>query len=142
LKTEEKLWSGKGICSALELKGATRGFVTVLPNRDLFFTLASQVDSSECKLWVKDLKLSSDRFNAPTSRLLALHNHHRKGTTMHRILVLWDRAIVVVRVSTIKTGVQESRPIRLQLQAQIRTSTVIPTTVHLLHQGRTKVMLM
>jgi hypothetical protein len=61
---------------------------------------------------------------------------------MHKILVLWDRATVVVRVVTTLIVVQGSRQIRLQHQAQIRTSTAMPTTVHLLRQGRTKLMLM
>jgi hypothetical protein len=64
-----------------------------------------------------------------------------RGTIMQRILVLWDRATVVVRVGTTLIGVQGSRQIRLQPQAQIRTSTAMPTTVHLLRQGRTKLML-
>jgi hypothetical protein len=60
---------------------------------------------------------------------------------MHKILVLGDRATVVVRVGTTLIGVQGSRQIRLQPQAQIRTSTAMPTTVHLLQQGRTKLVL-
>jgi hypothetical protein len=69
-------------------------------HRDLFSDLVSIVDSSECKLQVRDFKLLNDRFSAPTSNLLALHRRHLKGTTMHRILVLWDHAIVAVRVGT------------------------------------------
>jgi hypothetical protein len=51
---------------------------------------------------------------------------------MHKILALWDHAIVVVLVDTMQTGVQESRQIILQPRAQIRTSAVMSTTVHLL----------
>jgi hypothetical protein len=61
---------------------------------------------------------------------------------MHKTLVLWDRASVVVRVGTTLIGVQGSRQIRRQPQAQIKTSIAMPTTVHLLRQGRTKLMLM
>jgi hypothetical protein len=60
---------------------------------------------------------------------------------MHRILMLWDHAIVVVRVGTTLIGVQGSKQIRLQPQAQIRTSTAMPITVHLLRQGRIKLVL-
>jgi hypothetical protein len=114
----------------------------VLPHRDLISTQVSRSYNPECKLWVKDFKLPSNRFNAPTSRLLALHNSHRKETGMHRILVLWDHATVVVRLGTMLIGVPGSRQIRLQLQAQIRTSTVMLTTVQPLQQGRIKLVLM
>jgi hypothetical protein len=67
LKTEEGSWSEKGRCSALDLRGATREFMLVLPHRDLISTQVSRLDSTECKLWVKDFKLPSDKFNAPTS---------------------------------------------------------------------------
>jgi hypothetical protein len=60
---------------------------------------------------------------------------------MHRILMLWDHAIVAVRVGTTLIGVQGSKQIRLQPQAQIRTSTAMPITVHLLRQGRIKLVL-
>jgi hypothetical protein len=76
----------------------------------------------------------------PTSNLLDLHSR-RRGTIMHKTLVLWDRASVVVRVGTTLIGVQGSRQIRRQPQAQIKTSTAMPTTVHLLQQGRTKLVL-
>jgi hypothetical protein len=109
-------------------------------HKDLFFDLVSRVDNQECKLQVKDFKLLSNRFSAPTSNLLALHRRHRRGTIMHKVLVLWDRAIVVVRVGTTLIGVQGSQQIRLQPQAQIRTSTAMPITVHLLWQGRTKLV--
>jgi hypothetical protein len=68
--------------------------------------LVSRSNSPECKLVAKDFILLSDRFSAPTSRLLALHHRHHKGTTMHRILVLWDHATVVVRIGTMLIGVQ------------------------------------
>jgi hypothetical protein len=110
-------------------------------HKDLLSDLVSRVDSQECKLQVKDFNLLSDRFSAPTCNLLALHRRHRRETIMHKILVLWDRATVVVRVGTTPIGVQRSQQIRLQHQAQIRTSTAVPTTVHLLRQGRTKLML-
>jgi hypothetical protein len=94
------------------------------------------------------VQASSQEFQTPqrqiqcsTSNLLALHHRHRRGTIMHKILVLWDRATVVVRVGTTLIGVQGSPQIRLQPQAQIRTSTAMPTTVHLLRQRRTKLML-
>jgi hypothetical protein len=95
LENEEESWSGKGRFDALDLRGATRGFVLVLPRRDLISAQVSRLDSAECKLWVKDIKLPSNRFNAPTSRLLALDHRHHKETVLHKILVLWDCATVV-----------------------------------------------
>jgi hypothetical protein len=47
----------------------------------------------------------------------------------------------VVIVGTMLIGVQESRQIKYQLDAQIRTLTTIPTIVHLLKQGRIKLKL-
>jgi hypothetical protein len=85
-------------------------------------------------------QLPSDRFNAQTFRVLALHSRHRKETGMHRILVLWDHATVVVRLDTMLIGVPGSRQIRLQLQAQIRTSTTILTTVQPPQQDRIKLV--
>jgi hypothetical protein len=79
--------------------------VLVLAHRDLIFAQVSRSDSPECKLWVKDFKLPSDIFNAPTSRPLALHSRHRKEIGMHRILVLWDHATIVVRLDTKLIGV-------------------------------------
>jgi hypothetical protein len=142
LKTEEELWNKRERCSALDRKEATLDSVLVHHHKGLFSDLVSRVDCQECKLQVKDFNLLSDRFSAPTSNLLALHRRHHRGTIMHKILVLWDRATVVVRVGTTLIGVQGSRQIRLQPQTQIRTSTAMPTTVHLLQQGRTKLMLM
>jgi hypothetical protein len=127
--------SEKGRCSALDLRGATQGSVLVLPCRDQISTQVSRLDNLECKLWVKDFKLPSDRFNAPTSRLLTLHRCHHIETVMHQILVLWDHATVVVKLGTMLIGVTESRQIRLQLQAQIRTSTAMLTIVQPLQQG-------
>jgi hypothetical protein len=141
LKTEEELWSERERCSTLDHKEATLDYVLVHHHKDLCSVLGSRVDSQECKLQVEDFKLLSDRFSAPTLNLLALHRHQRRGTIMHKILVLWNRAIVVVRVGTMPTGVQGSWQIRLQPQAQIRTSTTMPTIVHLLWQGRTKLVL-
>jgi hypothetical protein len=129
LKTEEELWNERERCSALDHKRATLDSVLVHHHKDLFSDLVSRVDSLECKLQVMDFKLLNDRFSAPTSNLLALHHLHRKGTTMHRILVLWDHAIVAVRVGTMLIGVQGSRQIILQHQAQVRTSTTILTIV-------------
>jgi hypothetical protein len=113
----------------------------VLPLKDLSSVQVSRSDSPECKLVLKDFNLLNDRFSAPTSRLLDLHHRHRKGTTMHKILVLWDHAIVVGRLGTMLTCVQESKQIRLQPQTQIRMSTAMATIVHLLQQGRTNLML-
>jgi hypothetical protein len=87
--------------------------VLVLPRRDLISTQVSRLDSAECKLWVKDFKLSSNRFNAPTCRLLTLHYRHCKEIVMHIILVLWDRATVVVRLGTMLIDVPGSKQIRL-----------------------------
>jgi hypothetical protein len=140
LKTEEELWNERERCSTLNHKEAILDSVLVHHHKDLCSVLGSRVDSQECKLQFKDFKLLSDRFSAPTSNLLALHRRHHRGTIMHKIVVLWDYATVVARVGTIPTGVQGSRQIR-QPQAQIRTSTIMPTTVHLLRQGRTKLML-
>jgi hypothetical protein len=141
LKIEEELWNKKERCSALDHKAATVDSMLVHHHKDLFSDWVSRVDSPECKLQVRDFKLLNDRFSAPTSNLLALHYRHLKGTTLCRILLLWDHAIVAVRVGTTLIGVQESRQIRLQPQAQIRTSTAMPTTVHLLWQSRIKLIL-
>jgi hypothetical protein len=142
LKTEEELWNGRERCSALDHKGATLDSVLVHHHKDVFSDLVSRADSLECKLQVRDFNLLNNRFSTPISTLLALHCRHLKGTTMRRILVLWDHAIVVMKVGTTLIGVQESRQIRLQPQAQIRTSTAMLTTVHLLQQGRIRLMLM
>jgi hypothetical protein len=115
--------------------------VLVLPRRDIISTQVSRLDSLECKLWVKDARLRNVGFNALIFSLLALHRHHHKETVMHKILVLWDRATVVVRLGTMLIGVPGSKQIRLQLQAQIRTSIVMLTTVQPLQQGRIKLML-
>jgi hypothetical protein len=141
LKTEEETWSIKGRCSALDLKEAIKGSVLVLPHGDLISAQVSRVGSRECKLQVKNLRLRNGRFSTTTSNLLALHPRHRRGTTMCKILVLWDHAIAMVRLGTTLTGVQGSRPIRLQHQAQIRTSIAILTIVQPLQQGRIKLVL-
>jgi hypothetical protein len=109
LKTEEESWSRKGRCSALVLRGATQGFMLVLPLRDVIYTQVSKLDSIKCKLWVKDARLCSVRFNALIFSLLALQCRHRKETVMHKILVLWDRATVVVKQGTMLIGVPGSR---------------------------------
>jgi hypothetical protein len=114
----------------------------VLPRRDLISAQVSRLDSPKFQLWVKDFKLPSGRFHAPTSRLLALHSRHHKETGMHRILVLWDRATVVVRLGTMLIGVPGSKQIRLQLQVQIRTSIRMLTIVQPLRQGKIRLMLM
>jgi hypothetical protein len=85
---------------------ATLDSVLVHHHKDLFSDLVNKVDSQECKLQVKDFKLLSDRFNATTSNLLTLHHRHSRGIIMHKILVLWDHATVVVRVGTMLIGVQ------------------------------------
>jgi hypothetical protein len=126
LKTEEELWNERERCSALELKEATRGSMMVLHLKDLF---SIWVSSKGCKLQCRDFKLHSDRFSTPTFSLVALHHRHRKGTTMHRILVLWDCATIVVRMSTMLIGIEGSGQIRLQLQAQIRISIAMSTIV-------------
>jgi hypothetical protein len=142
VKTKEDSWNERERCSALDHKEATLDSMLVHHHKDLCSVLGCRVDNQEYKLQVKYFKLLSDRFSTPTSNLLALHHHHHKGTIMHKILVLWDRATVVVRVGTTLIGGQGSRQIRLRPQAQIRTSTTMPTTVHLLRQGRTKLMLL
>jgi hypothetical protein len=129
LKTEEELWNERERCSALELKEATRGSMMVLLLKDLSSILVSR---KGCKLQRRDFKLLIDRFSTPTFSLLALHRRHHKRTTMHKMLVWWDRATVVVGMGTMLTGVQGSKQIRLQLQAQIKISTAMPTTVQLL----------
>jgi hypothetical protein len=113
LKTEEESWSVKGKCSALDLRGARREFVLVLPCRDLTSAQVCRFDSPECKLWVKDFRLRSVRFNALVFSRLALHRCHRKGIVTHKILMLWDRATVVVKLGTMIIGVPGSRQIRL-----------------------------
>jgi hypothetical protein len=105
LKIEEESWSTRGRCSALELKVATTSSIMVLPLKDLSFVLVS---SKGCKVQRRDFKLHSDRFSALTFSLLALHHHRHNETTMHRILVLWDRATIALRMGTMLTGVQEA----------------------------------
>jgi hypothetical protein len=78
-------WREKGRCSALDLRGATQEFILVLSRRDLISAQVSRLDNTECKLWDKDFKLPNDKFNAPTSRLLALHHHHLRETTLDRV---------------------------------------------------------
>jgi hypothetical protein len=87
----------------------------VLPRRDLITAQVSRLDSLEYKLWVKDARLHSVRLNALIFILLALHHCHRKETVMHKILVLWDCATVVVRLGTMLIGVPGSKQIRFQL---------------------------
>jgi hypothetical protein len=77
----------------------------------------------------------------PATKALGQDPRHRRGTAMCKILVLWDHVRAVVRLGTMLTGVQGSRPIRLQLQAQIRISTAMLTTVQPLQQGRIKLVL-
>jgi hypothetical protein len=137
MKTEEESWRAKGRCSALELKEA-RGSVSVHHLKDQSSIL---VNSKGRKLWRRDSRLLSIIFNAPTSRLLALHHHHHEETTMHIILVLWNHATIMARLGTMLISAHGSRQIRLQLQAQIRTSTVMLTTVQQLQQGRIKLVL-
>jgi hypothetical protein len=141
LRTEEELLNERERCGALDHKEATLDSVLVHHHEDLCSVRCTKVDSQECKLQVKDFKLLSDRFSAPTSNLLDLHHRHRRGTIMHKTLVLWDYASVVVRLGTTLIGVQGSQQIRRQPQAQIKTSITMPTTVHLLQQGRTKLVL-
>jgi hypothetical protein len=105
LKTEEELWNERERCSALDHKGAILDSMLVHHHKDLFFDLVSKVDSPECNLQVRDFNLLNDRSSAPTSNLLALHHRHLKGIAMHRILVLWDHAMVAVRVGTTLIGV-------------------------------------
>jgi hypothetical protein len=59
-------------------------------------------------------RLRNVRFNALVFSLLDLHHRHHKEIVMHRILVLWDRATVVVRLGTMLIGVPGSRQVRLQ----------------------------
>jgi hypothetical protein len=141
LKTEGELWNEREKCSVLDRKKATLGSVLIHHHEDMYSVLCSRVDSQECKLRAKDFKRLSDRFSVPTSNLLDLHHRHYRGTIIHKTLVLWDHVSVVVRVGTMLIGVQGSRQIRRQPQAQIRTSTAMPTTMHLLRQGRTKLVL-
>jgi hypothetical protein len=121
LRTEEELWNERERCSTLDRKEATLGSVLVCHHEDLCSILCNRVDSQECKLRAKDFKRLRDRFSAPTSNLLDLHCRHRRGTIMHKILVLWGRVSVVVRVGTTLIGVQGSQQIRHQPQAQIIT---------------------
>jgi hypothetical protein len=104
-------------------------------------TQVSRLDSPECKLWIKDSRLRSVKFNTLVFNFLALHYRRHKEIVMHIILVLWDRATVVVRLGTMLIGVPGSRQIRLQHHAQFRTSTIMLTTVQPLRQGRIKFVL-
>jgi hypothetical protein len=99
----------------------------VLPRRDLISTHVSILDSPECKLWVKDSRLHNIRFDALVFSLLALHRHHHKEIVMHRILVLWHRAIVVVRLVTMLIDVLGSRQIKLQHQVPTNAVVRIPS---------------
>jgi hypothetical protein len=140
MKTERQLWSARGRCSALEPKEATRSFMMVLLLKDLSFI---PVSSKGCRLQHRDSRLPSVRYSAPTFNLLTLHHRHCKGTIIHRILELWDRATVVVKLGTMLIGVRGSKQSRLPLRIQTnRTSTAMLTTVQLPQQGRTKPVLM
>jgi hypothetical protein len=141
LKTEGELWNERERCSALDRKEGTLGSVLVHRHEDLCSVLCSRVHSQECKLRAKDFKRRNDRFNAPTSSLLIPHCRHHRGAIMRKTLVLWDHVSVVVRVGTMLIGVQRSQQFRCQPQAQTRTSTAMPITMHLLRQGRTKLVL-
>jgi hypothetical protein len=142
LKTEGELWNERERCSALDCKEATLGSVLVHCHEDMCSILCSRVHNQECKLRAKYFKRPrNDKFSAPNSSLLILHRRHRRGAIMYKTLVLWDHVSVVVRVGTTLIGVQGSRPFRCQPQAQIRTSIAVPTTMHLLWQGRTKLVL-
>jgi hypothetical protein len=57
----------------------------VLPHRDLISAQVNRLGSTECKLWVKDFKLPSDKFNAPTSKLLALHCQHLREIMLDKV---------------------------------------------------------
>jgi hypothetical protein len=122
-------------------QGSNTRFCVGSASQGPMFRPRQQSEQPRVQAASQGFKLLDDRFSAPTSNLLALHHRHRRGTIMHKILVLWDRATVVVRMGTTLIGVQGSRQIRLQPQAQIRTSIAMPTIVHLLRQGRTKLML-
>jgi hypothetical protein len=89
------------------------------------FRLGQQIGQPRMQAMGHGFELSNDRFSAPTSRLLTLHSRHRKETVMHIILVLWDYATVVIKLDTMLIGVSGSRQIRLHLQTQIRTLTVM-----------------
>jgi hypothetical protein len=141
LKTEGELWNERERCSALDRKEATLGSVLVHHHEDLCSVRCSRVHSQECKPRAKDFKCLNDRFSAPTSNLLVPHRRQRRGALMRKTLVLWDHVSVVVRVGTMLIGVQGSRQFRRQPQAQTRTSTAVPTTMHLLRQGRMKLVL-
>jgi hypothetical protein len=141
LKTEGELRNEREKCSALDHKEVTLGSVLVHHHEDLCSILCSRVHSQECKLRAKDFKCLNDRFSAPTSSLLVAHRRHRRGELMRKTRVLWDHVSVVVRVGTMLIGVERSRQFRCQPQAQIRTSIAVPTTTHLLCQGKTKLML-
>jgi hypothetical protein len=102
LKIEGQLWSARGRCNTLEPKEATRSFMMVLLLKDPSFVL---VNSKGCRLQHRDSRLPSIIYSTPTFSLLALHHRHYKGTTIHRILELWDHATVVVRLGTMLIGV-------------------------------------
>jgi hypothetical protein len=61
----------------------------------------------------RDSILPDVRYRALIFSPLALHRRHHKGTTIHRIWELWDRATVVVRLGTMLIGVRGSRQNRL-----------------------------
>jgi hypothetical protein len=83
--------------------------VLVLPRRDLISDQVSRLDSTECKLWVKDFKLPSDKFNAPTSRLLALHHHHLRETMLDRVPQHGDPVLTIMgRMGISLIGVHRS----------------------------------
>jgi hypothetical protein len=47
--------------------------------------LAQQIGQHQVQTMGQDFKLPSDKFNAPTSRLLALHHHHHRETMLDRV---------------------------------------------------------
>jgi hypothetical protein len=57
---------------------------------------------------------------------------------MRKTLVLWDHVSVVVIVGITLIGVQRSRQFRCQPQAQTRTSTAVPTTMHPARQNQAR----
>jgi hypothetical protein len=89
-------------------QGSTLDSVLVHHHKDLFFDLVSRVDNPECKLQVRDFKLLSDRFSAPTSNLLALHCHHLRETTLDRVPWHVDSISTVGRMGISLTGVHRS----------------------------------
>jgi hypothetical protein len=102
LKIEEEIWSASERYSELDLKEETIGSVRVHHLKDLSFVLVS---SKGCKLQRRDFVLHSNRFNALTFSLLALHRCHHRETMLDKTQWHEDRVSIVDRMDILPRSV-------------------------------------